>query len=372
MLHIDFSENWTVKTLSAVQSAHFGASVEQITLHTGMAYFSENEAMPFCTISDSRDHGPAAIWSHLIPVLHYIKEHVSSDINVIHFVSDGPTTLYRNRYNFFLASFVPVKCGFRSTWWNFSEAGHGKGPADGVGAAIKRLADSCILSGREIRNAAMMYEQLKTETHVQLFLVSDFIKLPDGIGIPAFPGTMKVHQFLAETNGRISYRNLSCYCACDKMCQCNVSKTVHCGTVDVSGIELPTDVLRSSSSSKSTVSQLDANKADHEQANNTVQLVGENDLTDDELLYASQNILDVGALITVNGLTYFVPNSQLPVEGTRCGQGPDANSSVDQVLADGPGGDTCPDAVNHVADVPVEGLDPQHNALASGSIQGMA
>jgi len=26
MIHIDFSENWTVKTLSAVQSAHFGAS----------------------------------------------------------------------------------------------------------------------------------------------------------------------------------------------------------------------------------------------------------------------------------------------------------------------------------------------------------
>ena len=37
MIHIDFSENWTVKTLSAVQSAHFDVSLEQISLHTGLA-----------------------------------------------------------------------------------------------------------------------------------------------------------------------------------------------------------------------------------------------------------------------------------------------------------------------------------------------
>ena len=50
----------------------------------------------------------------------------------------------------------------------------------------------------------------------------------------------------------------------------------------------------------------------------------------------------------------------------------DADSHVDQGLADGPGSGTCPDAVNHVADVPVGSLDPQHNSLTSGSAQGMA
>lgn len=146
MLHIDFSENWTVKTLSAVQSAHFGASVEQITLHTGVAYFTANQSMSFCSISDNRDHGPAAVWSHILPILEHIKKY-RDNIDTLHFASDGPTTQYRNRFNFFLATHFPAKIGFRIAWWNFSEAGHGKGPADGVGAAIKRLADGLVLAG---------------------------------------------------------------------------------------------------------------------------------------------------------------------------------------------------------------------------------
>ena len=47
-------------------------------------------------------------------------------IDILHVISDGPTTLYQNRYNFFLASVVPGLLGFHRTWWNFSEAGHGK------------------------------------------------------------------------------------------------------------------------------------------------------------------------------------------------------------------------------------------------------
>ena len=75
MIHIDFSENWTVKTISEVQSAHFGSSLEQITLHTGVAYFSHDRHMSFCSLSDSKDHGAAAIWSHLIPrVDFYMRE----------------------------------------------------------------------------------------------------------------------------------------------------------------------------------------------------------------------------------------------------------------------------------------------------------
>ena len=42
MIHNDFSENWTLKAATAVQSAHFGSSLEQITLHTGVAYFSHD------------------------------------------------------------------------------------------------------------------------------------------------------------------------------------------------------------------------------------------------------------------------------------------------------------------------------------------
>jgi len=51
-------------------------------------------------------------------------------VDTLHFQSDGPTTQYRNKINFCLAATVPKLLGFGAVWWNFSEAGHGKGPAE--------------------------------------------------------------------------------------------------------------------------------------------------------------------------------------------------------------------------------------------------
>lgn len=221
MIHIDFSENWTVKTLSAVQSAHFGASLKQISLHTGVAYFGGTRTpnMSFCSISDRKDHGPTAVWSHLLPVLINIRA-TDGHIDVLHVLSDGPTTQYRNRYNFFLASVIPSLLGFQRTFWNFSAAGHGKGPADGVGAAVKRLADRCVLSDKEVDNACSLWSSLKPLTDIRLFLIEDFISLSDTINIPTFPETMKIHQLMAEPTGRIMYRRWSCYCSQQTMCRC--------------------------------------------------------------------------------------------------------------------------------------------------------
>jgi len=237
MIHIDFSENWTKKAATAVQSAHFGSSLEQITLHTGVAYFSHDRHMSFCSLSDSNDHRPTAIWSHLIPVLISVREKYD-DVNILHVVSDGPTTQYRNRYNFYLCTVIPQLFQFRFTWWNFSEAGHGKGPADGVGAAIKRLADRCVLAGEDIADASSLKCALERLTDVKLFLVKDVVTLSDHMNIPAFPGTMKIHQLLASSTGRVSYRPWSCYCCATRMCTCIKTQTVNVGHIDKSGVTL--------------------------------------------------------------------------------------------------------------------------------------
>lgn len=79
-----------------VISMHFGASKHQITLHTGVHYVGrQGKANPFCTVSDSMNHSPPAIWAHLKPVLDFIQsEH---KIGIMHFASDGPTSQYRQR-----------------------------------------------------------------------------------------------------------------------------------------------------------------------------------------------------------------------------------------------------------------------------------
>jgi len=49
LLHTDFSENFTTKNLSEIQSAHFGSSLRQITLHIDVIYSGKFKS--FCTIS---------------------------------------------------------------------------------------------------------------------------------------------------------------------------------------------------------------------------------------------------------------------------------------------------------------------------------
>ena len=103
IIHIDFAENYIAKMESEIQSAHFGASKVQITLHTGVYYVggAENKATSFCSISDSLQHNPASIWAHLEHTLDDIQNK-HQQIDTVHFMSDGPTTQYRQKGNFFL------------------------------------------------------------------------------------------------------------------------------------------------------------------------------------------------------------------------------------------------------------------------------
>lgn len=104
VIHIDFSENYNCKLAEEVQGHHFGASRNQITLHTCVLYTKTDEILnheSLCTISSSIEHGPSAIWAHLNPILKYLKS--SYDIvDTLHFFSDGPCSQYRQKKNFYL------------------------------------------------------------------------------------------------------------------------------------------------------------------------------------------------------------------------------------------------------------------------------
>jgi hypothetical protein len=222
-IHIDFAENWCTKSLREVQAAHFGGSHSQLSLHTCVAYggsFSQPRAI--CTISDNTDHGPIAIWNHLTPVLSDFKTEFP-DLDHLHVMSDGPVTQYRGRGNLHLLANVPCDLGFKKVCWNFSEASHGKGVADGVGAAVKRLCDNMVLSGLDLTDASSVCSAIKEVSKTKIYEIpSDFSKsgicLPDK-QIPSVSGIMKVHQVVSFERGKIYTRDVSCYCS-DSNCLC--------------------------------------------------------------------------------------------------------------------------------------------------------
>ena len=64
-----------------------------------------------------------------------------------------------------------MSVGYLGTW-NFSEAGHGKGVPDGIGATVKRLADCLVLRGHDVPDAATIVAMLQPHTSIALYVVN--------------------------------------------------------------------------------------------------------------------------------------------------------------------------------------------------------
>lgn len=215
---------------------HFGASKPQITLHTGVLYHrlleehqvdltdgpcssTENQGphvTSFCTISSSLRHDACAVWAHFTPVLKMLKDNFPA-IDTLHFHSDGPTTQYRNKTNFFLMTYFCACLGLKEASWNFSEAGHEKGPADKVGGLLKRSADQAIVHGTDIISATTLLNTLKIVCRaVQLFEIYDSdIQQVDAIvprNLKPVPNTMQLHQLVWSNSkmNTLGLRILSC------------------------------------------------------------------------------------------------------------------------------------------------------------------
>ncbi|XP_045775471.1 uncharacterized protein LOC123874272 [Maniola jurtina] len=219
LVHMDFSENYTTKFHEEVQSRHFGSSPEQITLHTSVVYLLDPEtglskSYSMCTVSECTRHDAEAIWAHVIAILEYVKEITGFD--TIHFVTDSPSSQYRNRKIFYVVSQLQHQFPeLKSISWNYLESGHGKGAPDGIGAVIKRTADSAVCFGTDVGTLKDFWYILKQKIkNVEIRLVTtsniEDKKIPQKT--KTFKGTMSVHQVLwSSDNYRMTFRKLSCF-----------------------------------------------------------------------------------------------------------------------------------------------------------------
>ena len=96
---------------------------------------------------DSLRHVEEGVRAHLEPIPKELQA-TCPQITVLHVISDGPVTQYRNKANFYFLSTLPFLSGFKHVTWNYSEKSHGKGAPDGIGGAVKsKDADSTGLVG---------------------------------------------------------------------------------------------------------------------------------------------------------------------------------------------------------------------------------
>lgn len=145
--------------------------------------------------------------------------------------------------------------GFANATWNFSEPSHGKGAPDGVGAAVKRVADGLVCKGIDIPDAETLYNELLGNVNVELFYIpestiTELDNKKESGGSTVIKGIMKINQIVLKCNKKpVLYgRELSCFCK---------KFPIFCKCFDI--VEI---ISESGNSSTSTITNKPDHKAD--------------------------------------------------------------------------------------------------------------
>ena len=117
-----------------------------VTLRPAVAYYrSEDGPLSHKSsifVSDELGHNSATVYAFLKELIPNLKT-MLSNLKHIHYYMDSPISQYRNKTIFYLLSRHKELSNVTASW-NYFEAGHGKGPCDGVGGSVKRMADEAV------------------------------------------------------------------------------------------------------------------------------------------------------------------------------------------------------------------------------------
>ncbi|KAJ8686130.1 hypothetical protein QAD02_021924 [Eretmocerus hayati] len=222
----DFSQNYLSKYNQEWHRVHFGAGREQYSIFTGVLY-TESFKQGFVSASASTRHDASAILAHLFEILDYYldKFPLITDLDM---KSDGPSSQYKNKTFFFLLTqLLPLRYKqIKRLTYNYSESGHGKGPADGIGATVKRAADDYVRHGGDIPTFQKFYEVIKKQAsnvHVSSIKEEDIESIDSFVPseVKSFNGTRQVYQFTwnRDTPTIVQFNTLSCFeCAPGQKC----------------------------------------------------------------------------------------------------------------------------------------------------------
>ena len=219
IVQMDFSENYSCKSLDEVQSAYFNQT--NVTLHPVVAYHHGPDGnlkhTSYIIVSDEMGHKSSTVLAFVDAIMPDLKS--LDTLDTIHYWTDSPSSQYRNKSIFdYVANHEEIH-GVKAIW-NYFETGHGKGPCDGLGGTCKRLADQAVRSGKVlIQDAEGFYDWATSSsmTNVTFKYVSsskcgEFEESAKEKPLQPIKGTMKVHAVVGLGQSQVKVRDTSCYC----------------------------------------------------------------------------------------------------------------------------------------------------------------
>jgi hypothetical protein len=185
-----------------------------------VAYLLGREPQSFVSLSDDKNKKSDAIAAHLRPVLEHFVAVSNETIERVTVVSDSPTSQYRNRMTLYLIDRLLRKQNILRWQWLYSEAGHGKGAADGVGAALKRRCDEVVdlglMDAVATAEDVLKASEVPTKLKIKTFLVTsdniaEFTQVLQTVSLDDMPGIASAHEVCRTASG-VVYRELACLC----------------------------------------------------------------------------------------------------------------------------------------------------------------
>lgn len=170
----------------------------------------------FVGVSDVTKHSAPTTCAFLMKLIPEILK-MKPGLQLVHYISDSPANQYRNK---FMLKFISDHCslfpGIKATW-EYLEAGHGKGPCDGVGGSVKKSLETYVKRGNVVRNAndVMLWAD-NVESVVKILLVtaqeikSCEAKLRKAMYVK---GLNSIHS-VRPGNSHLMIRETSCYEPC--------------------------------------------------------------------------------------------------------------------------------------------------------------
>lgn len=161
---MDFSQNISLEQQDEIESAHW--TTRQVTLHpifivrhapqsTDKVPVLMKESL--IVLSDSLDHTADSVFVFTKQLIKHINNNPGpSPLKVLHRFSDNCAVQYKSKLSFGHISQIEDEHDIK-VYYHFTESGHGKGPSDGLGAAIKAKLQKMILGGKVINNAYEVY-----------------------------------------------------------------------------------------------------------------------------------------------------------------------------------------------------------------------
>ena len=176
--------------------------------------WQKKNCFSFGCLSDETSHVAESTWVAIHDLLdELLGAKIRSQITELNIISDSPSSQYRNKTTIYFLKHYALSRQITMRWL-FLESGHGKGVADGVGSAIKRLFDNAIRFNpdQSFKGAADLMTKIKKSTNIQLYLYKkeDIDSLKEKIpSLTTIKGTSAFHEIIAKPNGQVFAKNKS-------------------------------------------------------------------------------------------------------------------------------------------------------------------